>query len=125
MILCHASAEAMHEIGIAAAIIEAGQAEAARRPGSKVVCIGVRVGVLSGVDNDALRFAFNALVAGTDLESWKCEIENCRRRNRCQECGYEFESDVYDASCPRCAFGDIVLVGGDELELAYVEVEET
>jgi hydrogenase nickel incorporation protein HypA/HybF len=114
----------MHEIGIAAAIIESGQAEAARRPGSKIVGIGVRVGVLAGVDNDALRFAFSALVAGTDLESLKFEIENCRRRNRCQGCGHEFESDVYDASCPRCVLGDILLVGGDELELAYVEVEE-
>jgi len=61
MTRCLASADAMHEIGIANAIIEAGQIEAARRAGSRLVRIGVRVGTLSGVDNDALRFAFTAL----------------------------------------------------------------
>ncbi len=48
----------MHEIGIANSIIEAGQIEAARRAGSKLVRIGIRIGTLAGVDSDALRFAF-------------------------------------------------------------------
>lgn len=114
----------MHEIGIAASIIEAGQAEAARRPGSRLVCIGVRIGVLSGVDNNALEFAFNALTAETDLNDLKFEIQSSQRRNLCPQCGSEYESSVYDPSCPRCGFEDTLLIGGDELELAYVEVED-
>ena len=113
----------MHEIGIAATIIEAGQAEASRRPGSKLLRIGVRVGVLSGVDNDALEFAFKALIAGTDLDLLEFEIERCQRRNRCRRCGLEFESPIYEASCPQCASDDPLLVGGDELDIAFVELE--
>ena len=114
----------MHEIGIAAAIIEAGQAEAARLPGSKLLRIGVRIGVLSGVDNNALEFALRAIVAGTDLDLLKFEIENCQRRNRCRKCSHEFDSSLYEHSCPLCASQDTLFVAGDELELAYVEVEE-
>jgi hydrogenase nickel incorporation protein HypA/HybF len=114
----------MHEVGIAAAIIEAGQTEVSRRPGSKLLRIGVRIGVLSGVDNDALEFAFKALVAGTDLDSLEFVIETCQRRNLCQNCDLEFESSVWDGLCPRCSSEDVLLVGGDELDLTYMELED-
>ena len=113
----------MHEVGIANSIIEAGQA-AAQRAGSKLVRICVRVGTLAGVDTDALRFAFSALVQDTDLDAVDFEIQACPRRNRCLECDYEFESGVYGDPCPRCTSERSILVGGEELDLAYVEVEE-
>ena len=114
----------MHEIGIASSIIEAGQTEALRRTGSTLVRVGVRVGILSGVNVDALRFAFTALTQGTELEAVDFEIQDCCRRDRCLACGCEFESDLYSIPCPQCASVESVLVGGDELDLAFVEVEE-
>jgi hydrogenase nickel incorporation protein HypA/HybF len=114
----------MHEIGIANAIIEAGQAEAARRKGSKLIRVGIRIGVLAGVDSDALRFVFTALTQGTEMDTVDFEIQNCPRRNRCFDCNREFESDIYGDPCPSCGSEKIVLVGGDELDLSYVEVEE-
>jgi len=114
----------MHEVGIASNILELSQAEATRRPGSKLIRVGVRVGVLSGVDNDALQFAIEALTRGTDLETMKFEIETCPRRNRCQSCGHEFESSIYEAACPQCSSENSVLIGGDELDLRCVELEE-
>ncbi len=114
----------MHEIGIANSIIEAGQTEAARHAESRLIRIGIRVGNLSGVDSDALRFAFTALTQGTELDQVEFEIQNCPRRNLCLDCGLEFESGLYSAPCPSCASQSVMLAGGDELELAYVEVEE-
>lgn len=114
----------MHEIGIANSIIEASQAEAARRAGSKLIRVGIRIGALSGVNRDALSFAFTALTQGTDLDEVGFEIEYCSRRDRCLCCGHEFESEIYSNPCPVCAAQETVLVGGNELDLAYVEVEE-
>ncbi|MBB6143841.1 hydrogenase nickel incorporation protein HypA/HybF [Silvibacterium bohemicum] len=114
----------MHEIGIANAIIEAGQAEAARRTGSKLVRIGIRIGTLAGVDSDALRFAFTALTQGTELDTVDFEIQSCPRRNRCLNCDHQFETAVYSEPCPLCASETIALVGGEELDLTYVELEE-
>lgn len=114
----------MHEIGIANSIIEAGQIEAMRRAGSKLVRIGIRIGILAGVDNDALRFAFTALTRGTELDVVDFEIQSCPRRNRCLDCDEVFETALYSEPCPCCGSDQSILVGGEELDLAYVEVEE-
>jgi hydrogenase nickel incorporation protein HypA/HybF len=114
----------MHEIGIASAILEAAQTETGRRKNATLIRVGVRVGVLSGVDNEALRFALTALTLGTDLETVVFEIQSCNRRNRCLDCGDGFESKLYAVPCPCCKSENLALAGGDELDLAYVEVEE-
>lgn len=114
----------MHEIGIVDAILEAAQTEAGRRKGAILISIGVRVGALSGVDKEALRFAFTALTLGTDLQEVRFEILSCNRRNRCFDCSQEFETPMYVAPCPCCRSEKIAFAGGDELDLAYVEVED-
>lgn len=119
----------MHEVGIANSILEAGRAETARRPGARLTAIGVRVGVLSGVDVDALRFAFECLVADTDDQSVAFTVESCPRVNRCEQCGHEFESPASapftDAPCPRCQSQETRFVSGDQLDLKFIEVEES
>jgi hydrogenase nickel incorporation protein HypA/HybF len=114
----------MHEVGIANAILEAGQAELARRCGAKLLRIGIRVGVLSGVDSEALRFAFTALKMDTELQEVEFEIQSSPRRNHCLDCGHEFESPMYSAPCLLCQSDRISLAGGDELDLTYMELEE-
>lgn len=118
----------MHEVGIANSILDAGHAEAARRPGSRLAAIGVRIGVLSGVDIDALRFAFECIVAGTEDERVVFAAESCPRVNRCEDCGRDFPSSLLspysDAPCPCCHSRHTRFVSGDQLDLAYVEVEE-
>lgn len=114
----------MHEVGIAQSILDAGRTEARRLAGSRLKRIGVRVGVLSGVDLQALEFALMALRAGTDLEELEIDLQSCPRRNRCAQCGFEFETEMYSRPCPDCTSEQIQLIGGEELELAFVEVDE-
>ncbi|ACO34401.1 MULTISPECIES: hydrogenase maturation nickel metallochaperone HypA [Acidobacterium] len=114
----------MHEVGIANAILEAAQTEVARLAGTRLTRVGVRIGVLSGVDIDALEFALAALRKGTELEKIDVELQKCPRRNRCAKCGCEFETDLYSEPCPSCANEQVQLIGGEELELAFVEVDE-
>lgn len=118
----------MHEVGIASSILEASLAETERRPGARLIAVGVRVGVLSGVDVDALRFAFECLVAGTEEEQVVFTTESCPRINRCDECGHEFASPAAapftDAPCPQCQSRQTRFVSGDQLDLKFIEVEE-
>lgn len=118
----------MHEVGIASSILDAGHKETARRPGAKLMGIGVRIGVLSGVDVDALRFAFACITAETEDEKVVLTTESCPRMNRCEECRHEFSSPVLspftDAPCPRCRGTRTRFVSGDQLDIAFVEVEE-
>jgi hydrogenase nickel incorporation protein HypA/HybF len=114
----------MHELGIATSLLDCVRTEATRYPGTHPIKVGVRIGELAGIDPSALRFCFEAIVRDTDLEPVKLEIEIRRRRHRCLACGCEFEVSDYDFQCPQCAGMSTECIGGDELELSYLEVEE-
>ncbi len=114
----------MHEMGIANSVIEAVRKEAARYPGTVPCKVGVRIGEMTALDQEALRFCFEALTRETSLESLQLEVEMCPRRHRCSACGREFVVLEYDFACPQCGNLATECISGDELELAYLEVEE-
>ena len=142
----------MHELSIAESILDTVRSEARKRPDAHVAKVAVRIGALSGVEPDALSFGFECLVRGTELEPLALVIEPVPRRQRCPACDLTFEvpdgrienvragggaailagldtglrtpDDGLSLSCRRCGRPDTVLAGGEELEIAYLEVEE-
>ena len=114
----------MHELGIAESVLKAIRTETARFPEASATRAGLKIGELSGVNAEALRFCFDAIVLGTEFEALHLEIEFCPRRQRCWECSGEFVVREYELECPLCGCKRSECVGGDELELAFVEVEE-
>jgi len=114
----------MHEMGIANSVLDAVRSEARRFPGGHVCKVGVRIGELAGVDPDAMSFCFDALVRGTELEPLALEVEYCPRRHQCRSCRCSFEAALEGLACPDCGSVDSRFAGGDELELAYLEVED-
>jgi hydrogenase nickel incorporation protein HypA/HybF len=80
--------------------------------------------MLAAVDASALQFCFEVLVQDTELRHLRLEIEVVPRRHRCRDCATEFDVQDYDFRCPSCKAFAPECVGGDELELAFLEVEE-
>ena len=115
----------MHEFGIARAVLEAVRVETETHPGTRVRKVGLRLGELAGVNGEALRFCFEALIAGTPLAEATLEIEPRPRRHRCPACRESFVVVDYRTACPRCGRTVTDCIEGDELELAYLELEET
>lgn len=111
-------------MGIANSVLEAVRSEMRRYPEARPAKVGLRIGEMAAVDQESLRFCFEALAAGTDLEGLQLEIEICRRRHRCKDCGNEFNVANYDFQCPACGASNSECTRGDELELAYVEIED-
>ena len=114
---------AMHEMSIASSMLEAVQAESARL-GAHVFAVGVKIGELSGVDSESLRFCFDALVQDTDLAPLSLVIEHVPWQNRCPRCARDFTVRDYRTQCPQCGSADTVVAAGKELEFAYMEIEE-
>ena len=114
----------MHELGIAQSVLDAVEAEMMHHRSAKPAAVGVRIGELAAVDPDALQFAFEALTRQTDLEGLRLEIEVRPRRHRCLDCATEFTVKDFDFRCPTCQSTRGECVSGDELELAYLELEE-
>lgn len=114
----------MHELGIAAAILDRVTAEAQRLPEARFTRVAVRVGDISGVDPDALSFGFECLVKDTPFENLALCIEACPRVQRCSRCAHEFPAPDSLTCCPKCGDSSTTCIGGEELDIAFIEFEE-
>ncbi len=102
--------------------LELAAAEAARAGATQIHRLRLRVGILSGVVPEALRFAFDALAPGSAAAQARLEIEPVTPVAWCARCETEFASEVGAAVCPGCGRVSGELRRGLELELASVEV---
>jgi hydrogenase nickel incorporation protein HypA/HybF len=114
----------MHELGIASAILDEVHAEMKSRGEARPQRVGLRIGELTAVDPEALRFAFEVLTKDTDFSGLALDFEICPLRHRCTTCVHDFDVKDYVFACPKCGALKTECIGGDELEIAYLEVED-
>lgn len=114
----------MHEIGIAQNILDVVETQARSRPEAAFRAVGIRIGEFSSVNRDALDFAFSVLTRDTAFANVKLEVEWCPRRECCADCGTVFAGGNELSPCLNCGGRNTSLTGGDELDIAYLEVEE-
>ena len=88
---------------------------------SRVLKIRLRIGSLSGVVPDSLRFAFDVVCQGTMAEGATLEIEAVPAASWCATCRAEFECADFFNECPRCHNVSGELRRGRELDIAAVE----
>ena len=112
----------MHELSIAQAIVEQAAQVAAREGAQRIVSIAVVVGALSGVDADALSFAFPLAAEGTAAHGATLTIEPVPVRLRCKACGGEAEAEFPFGACQACGAAETEVVAGRELNIKSVEV---
>jgi hydrogenase nickel incorporation protein HypA/HybF len=113
----------VHELGIAQSIFVSVLEEAQAHGGGRVTRIGLRIGEMSGVNAEALRFSFQVTVQNTELAEAVLDIEDVPLSFRCRRCEHEFAVVNYEAACPACGSTDTQAVRGDELQISYLELE--
>ena len=113
----------MHELAIMDSALNQVLDQAQKAGAGVVHVIRLRIGVLSGVVPDSLRFAFDALVPGTMAEGATLEIEAVPARFWCTTCHREFESNDFFSECPSCRRPSGDLRAGREMELTSMEIE--
>lgn len=115
----------MHELGIVEGWLGAARAAAEGRP---VKRLKVTVGEMSGADVGALEFAFEAASPRwLGREGAVLEVRTAPARLRCGGaggCGTEFSFAEAGAVCPACGGVDVEWLGGLELRLDSITVEE-
>jgi hydrogenase nickel incorporation protein HypA/HybF len=114
----------MHELSIVSSVLDQLEELKKQHEGARFSKVGLRVGELAGVDVDCLRFGFECIVKDTDWESLALEIEQVQRRQRCPGCSAEFRAENWATACPHCGEAATITIAGEELQIAYVEVEE-
>ena len=114
----------MHELSIAVRVVETLTEDLADHAGD-VTSVRLRVGALSGVVPDALRFAWDVACRDTRLDGSTLEIDEVVTRIWCDACGREQTvPGVFRMSCPICGEPASSVVAGRELEILSVEMAE-
>lgn len=112
----------MHEVGLMENALAIALDYARREQASRIHQMALRVGDLSGVEPEALRFAFDVVTQGTIAEHAQLTIESCPTLCFCHSCQAEFRPTALGYECPTCHTWSTSILQGKELELASLEV---
>jgi hydrogenase nickel incorporation protein HypA/HybF len=110
--------EAVHELAITEGLVEA---VTERLPGARVTCVRLEIGALSGVVADSVRFCFELVTEGTNLEGATLEIVQPPAACRCRACSHDFEPDGPVVVCP-CGSAEVTVLAGQDLRITSVQV---
>jgi len=112
----------MHELALMEELQRIALATAAAQGAQRIHTVMLRVGRLSGVDPDALAFAFEVVMASGISQGATLELEVVPTQCRCGGCGQQFEPVDVIFACPICGELSAHVLRGRELELTGLEL---
>jgi hydrogenase nickel incorporation protein HypA/HybF len=115
----------VHELSIAASIVESVTEAASAHPGARVKDVRLRVGALASVVEDSLQFCWGLATENSPLAGATLVIDLLPVIVHCDRCGADAEIvGVQSFRCPKCGELAADLRQGRELEIESIELEE-
>jgi hydrogenase nickel incorporation protein HypA/HybF len=112
----------MHEMTVAQSLM-AIISEQAEKNSAKPVAAKISCGTLNPVNDEVLRFAFEAIAKDTPCEGVKLQVEHKPMRARCRNCETNFDVELSRPECPKCAADDFELLPDAPLLLEEIEFQ--
>jgi hydrogenase nickel incorporation protein HypA/HybF len=114
----------LHELTIATEIVRLIKDSLSSEQLGRVKQVNLVIGELTAVEEECLKFSFEAVVRDTPLAKSHLNVELLKARLRCRECKKEYSpEDSFYSPCPNCgAFGGDVICG-DELSVTSVDLD--
>lgn len=113
----------MHEMSIAQSLLNIILQESETHQVRRVVSVALKVGELSSVETESLRFCFELIAEGTIVEGAELRIERVPVTCRCEECDAEFSVEHLLFICPSCGSRRVEVLSGRELNIQSLEAE--
>jgi len=115
----------MHEMGIALQIIEIATASIPpEMRAARVERVNLKIGKLSAVVPDSLRFCFDIVSKDTPLAGAALAIEETPVVARCKECDARWSIAEPVFTCKACNSGALEILSGRELDIVSIEIAE-
>ena len=112
----------MHEMSLCEGVLQIIESEANNQNFKNVKRVILDVGVFSGVEIQALEFAFDVVMRGSVAENATLEINEVQATAWCMQCAESITiKERYDA-CPKCGSYQLQVSGGDEMRIKELEV---
>jgi hydrogenase nickel incorporation protein HypA/HybF len=110
----------MHELAIAAAIVDVAERHAA---GRRVASVEVQIGHLRQVLPDSLVFAFALIAKGSAMDGAELVVDHVPAQGRCRACGSVSVLRELPLACRACAGADLELLCGEEMQVVALALE--
>lgn len=114
----------MHEVSIIGDLFQIIEEQIIENKLKKITKVVLSVGEFTCVEEEALRFAFQAYAQDTLVEGAQFVIEKIKATAYCQQCSSSFEVSFTNKICPTCGAYSSKILTGYELQLESLEGEE-
>jgi hydrogenase nickel incorporation protein HypA/HybF len=112
----------MHEMALTQSVLDILQDAACSRGFTRVSKVWLEIGMLSGVEPEAMHFCFDVITKNTLAEGAVLEIIRTPGTGKCTQCGHSVEIAVRFDPCPFCGGYSIQVTGGGEMQVKNLEV---
>ena len=113
----------MHEMSLADGVLQVIEDSASVNGFSRVKTVWLEIGALAGVEVEAMRFCFDAVVKNTLADGAKLEIIATEGQGRCHTCNKTVPVRQRYDPCPLCGGYQVQATGGMEMRVKELEVE--
>ena len=113
----------MHEMSVMGEIFSIIYIKVHKYNLSKITCVTIRIGEMTCLSEQSLRFAFDVFAENTIAEGADFVINKVKARAKCSNCSKIFEIIYTDKECPNCHIYSDNIFSGYELYLDKVEGE--
>jgi len=114
----------MDEHEIANHVVEALDQTAYQRSISRILGVHIEIGGRRVFDPDRLQTVFAKAARGTVAEGAQLIVQILPVRHHCQNCGHDFKAPGVERPCPDCACPHTEMIGGEELRLLDIQVDD-
>jgi hydrogenase nickel incorporation protein HypA/HybF len=112
----------MHELSILENIVDIAAYELKRSGGLSIETIELEIGTLSGVEPDALEFAWPEATRSSVLENTVKVIRYLPGKAKCRDCDLDFDLSHFYDNCPNCGSYYKDITQGKELNVKSLEI---
>ena len=114
----------MHELSIAQSIIKLVEKSLPIDFHGKVSSVQISIGKLSGIELEALTFAFSIIRKDSLLPLAELNVEIIHGKAICNSCDKEFECNEYGKACPHCTSQSVSIIAGKDMKVLRIGVED-
>ena len=114
----------MHELSITQNVLAIALRYAAEHDAKRIVEIDLVIGQLASVVDDSVQYYWDIISEHTVAEGAQLHFERIPVQLRCPHCATIYGLNYQDFACPTCHQSDGVLLGGDELLVKAITIEQ-
>lgn len=113
----------MHEMSLAEGVLQLIEDSAKTQDFSRVKTVWLEIGQLAGVEVEAMKFCFDAVVNDSIAEGAELVIIELPGQAWCMQCSDTVLVHALFDECPRCGGHQLQVTGGNEMRVKELDVE--